>query len=483
MYKSAMPGRNERESVREYALLTSHAMKKFILLIVCITFIALAHLTAGEADAARSHLSKDPKVQAARGLIKQRRYIEAFKILRPIAKKSQGRADRTDVLFLFSLSAIEASRRLPPDRAKEKLALLDEAIAALRAILIEKPALVRVRLELARAFFYKREDDLSRRHFDRVLAGKPPKAMVSNINRFLRIMRARRRWSAHFGFSIAPDTNIGAVSDSEIIYIYDLPFRRNEFEGESSGLGFVFWGGWEYQHPLGERLRMRLGADISRREYEGSRFDQMTISLHAGPRWWMTPNTEMSLLASARQRRSGGLIHSHEFGGRFELEHRLTRRIRLSGRASWHERDYEISKHFDGPQLDLALVGSWVLTPTLQIRGALGYAAEDPESRIWRNRSRWGRLGASIALPFGFTVGGNAELRTTDYQGNWHPYVADGSSREDEVRIFSASIFNRGFTIFGFSPQLIVVNEKRESNAQLYDYKRTRAELRFVRQF
>lgn len=460
-------------------------MKKSILLIVCMMLLALANLTAGDAFAApsQSHLSSDPKVRAARGLVKQRRYFEALKLLGPIARESKGRADRTDVLFLYGLSAIEASRRLPPAKAKERTALLDAAISSLRVILIEKPALVRVRLELARAFFYKKEDDLSRRHFDRVLAGKPPKAMVANINRFLRIMRARRRWSAHFGFSLAPDTNIGAVSDSEVIYIYDLPFRRNNFEGENSGLGFVFWGGWEYQHPLGQRLRLRMGTDISRREYEESRFDQMTISLHAGPRWWMSPNTEMSLLASARQRRSGGFVHSHEFGARYELEHRLTRRIRLSGRASIHERNYERDKHFDGSQLDLALVGSWVLTPTLQVRGGFGYAAENPESRTWRNRSRWGRLGASIALPFGFTVGGNAELRTTDYQGNWFPFVPDNSSREDDVRIFSVSVFNRAFTTFGFSPQLIVVNEERESNAQLYDYKRTRAELRFVRQF
>ena len=451
----------------------------------CIALISLSHFATGDAVAApsQSHLSRDPKVQAARGLLKQRRYFEALKLLRPIARESKGRADRTDVLFLTGLSSIEASRRLPPDREKEKIALLDDAIAVLRAILIAQPGLVRVRLELARAFFYKREDDLSRRHFDRVLAGKPPKAMVVNINRFLRIMRARRRWSAHFGFSVAPDTNIGAVSSSEVIYIYDLPFRRNNFEGESSGLGFVFWGGWEYQHPLGKRLRLRMGTDISRREYEESRFDQMTVSLHAGPRWWMTPNTEMSLLASARQRRSGGFVHSHEFGVRYELEHRLTRRIRLSGRASLHERNYERDKHFDGTQLDLALVGSWVLTPTLQVRGALGYAAENPEARTWRTRSRWGRLGASIALPYGFTVGGNAELRTTGYQGGWFPFVPDNSSREDDVRIFSVSIFNRGFTTFGFSPQLIVVSEERESNAQLYDYKRTRAELRFVRQF
>ena len=472
-----------RESARERARLTSNAMKKTILLIICITIIALAHLTAGEVFAARPHLSKDPDVQAARGLLKQRRYTEALKLLRPIVKESEGRADRTDVLFLTGLSAIEASRRLPPAKTNEITALLDEAIAALRAILITQPGLVRVRLELARAFFYKQEDNLSRQHFDRVLAGKPPKAMVSNINRFLRIIRARRRWNAYFGFSIAPDTNIGAVSDSEVIYIFDLPFRRNNFEGESSGLGFVFWGGFEYQHPLDKRLRLRVGTDISRREYEGSRFDQMTVSLHTGPRWWMNPKTEMSLLASARQRRSGGFVHSHEFGVRYELEHRLTRRIRLSGRASWHERFYERDDHFDGPLLDLALVGSWVLTPTLQVRGGIGYAADDPELLRSRNRSRWGRLGASIALPFGFTVGANAELRTTKYKGPWPPFTADDVRREDEVRIYSASVFNRGFTAFGFSPQLIVANEERESNAQLHDYKRTRAELRFVRQF
>ena len=474
-----------RRGVREHARHTSQTMKKSILLVTCAMLIALSNLSALDAGAAptQSHLSTDPKVRAARGLIKQRRYFEALRVLRPIARESKGRADRTDVLFLTGLSSIEASRLLPPARAKEKIALIDEAIAVLRLILIGNPGLVRVRLELARAFFYKQEDDLSRGHFERVLAGKPPKAMVDNINRFLRIMRARRRWSAHFGFSLAPDTNIGAVSDSEIIYIYDLPFRRNNFEGESSGLGFVFWGGFEYQHPLDKRLRLRVGTDISRREYEGSRFDQMTISLHAGPRWWMSPNTEMSLLASARQRRSGGLIHSHEYGARYELEHRLTRRIRLSGRASWHERNYERDDHLDGPQIDLALVGSWVLTPTLLIRGGLGYAAEDPESRTWRNRSRWGRLGASIALPYGFNVGVNAELRTTNYQGGWFPYVSDNSSREDDVRIFSVSVFNRAFTAFGFSPQLVVVSEERESNAQLYDYERTRAELRFVRQF
>ena len=454
--------------------------------ILAFVLILLFHVPALDAQT-RSQLSKDPRVENARALMKQRRHIEALRILRPLAK---GHRDRTGVLFLIGLSAIEAARRLPASKEKEKTALLDEAIAALRAILINRPGLVRVRLELARAFFFKREDALSREHFERVLAGKPPPLVAKNVRRFLTAMRARRRWSTYFGFSIAPDTNISAVSNSEIIYIHDLPFRRNAFQGESSGVGLILWGGGEYQHPLGKRLRLRLGADASRREYEGNEFDQMFVSLHAGPRWRAAANTELSLLGSARRRWTGGEIqdsvvahNDSALGARFEINHRFTRKLTAWGRASWHERAYREREHLDGPVLALSLSGAWLATSTIRTHATVGYGRERTESQPWRNKSGWARLGASIALPLGFTVGGSGEMRWTQYEGGWFPFTTDGSSREDRTRILQASVFNRVFTIFGFSPQLVVVNEARESNAQLYDYKRTRAELRFVRQF
>ncbi len=98
-------------------------------------------------------------------------------------------------------------------------------------------------LELARAFFLKREDDLSREHFERVLAGGPPPAMVANIRRFLEAMRARRRWSGRFGATLAPDSNVNAASGSDIIYIGGLPFRRDADAGTRSGVGAILWGG------------------------------------------------------------------------------------------------------------------------------------------------------------------------------------------------------------------------------------------------
>ena len=418
-------------------------------------------------------------VSSAQSLVKAGKFEEALTVLRPLAR---GRTVEANVLFLIGLAATGASQQ--PDLADdEREALLDEAIASLHTMLIDRPGLVRVRLELARAFFLKGEDSLARRHFERVLAGKPVAPVVANVQRFLAEIRARRRWTMYLGAAMSPDSNIGGASDEQIIYINDLPFRRDAEELTTSGIGVSVWTGGEYQHPLGDRLRLRLGGDLSRQDYGGRKFDQTFVSAHIGPRWLVDKDTDVSLVASARRRWTGTAPSYDDLGVRVEAGRRLTPRIRVSGRASWYHRDYRTRDFLDGPVLNFTLGGSWVILPILRADGAAGYARERPRSETWRNASRWMRLGASVALPLGFTVGGSGELRWTDYEGNWFPFTRDGAPRKDRTRILRATVHNRAFTLFGFSPQLVVTNEARDTNAQLYDYKRTRAELRAVRQF
>ena len=431
-----------------------------------------------------SHAAVNPPSPAAdasgaQALVKAGKFKEALTVLRPLAG---GRTVEANVLFLIGLAATGASQQ--PDLADdEREALLDEATASLHTMLIDRPDLVRVRLELARAFFLKGEDSLARGHFERVLAGKPPAPVAANVQRFLAEIRARRRWTIYLGAAMSPDSNIGGASDAQIIYINDLPFRRDAEELTTSGIGVSVWTGGEYQYPLGDRLRLRLGGDLSRQDYGGSNFDQTFVSVHAGPRWLVDKDTDVSLVANSRRRWTGTAPSYDDLGVRVEAGHRLTPRIRVNARASWYHRDYRTRDFLDGPVLNFTLGGSWVILPILRADGAVGYAHERPKSEKWRNASRWLRLGASVALPLGFTVGGSGELRWTDYEGNWFPFTRDGAPREDRTRILRATVHNRAFTLFGFSPQLVVTTEARDTNAQLYDYKRTRAELRAVRQF
>lgn len=62
-------------------------------------------------------------------------------------------------------------------------------------------------------------------------------------------------------------------------------------------------------------------------------------------------------------------------------------------------------------------------------------------------------------------------------------YSLGGISRRDLTRHLRLDLYNRGITVSGFSPQVSVVQERRTSNARLYDYERMSGELRFVRQF
>ena len=423
-----------------------------------------------------------PGIAEARALVDAGRFVEALNILGPLIS---GNAVEANTVFLYGLAAAGAAQ-LPgmPDDTRENL--LNEAIGAFRTMLIEEPRLLRVRLELARAFYLKGEEELARRHFELVLAADPPEAVVANVRRFLAELQARRRWSYRLGAALAPDSNIGGSSEERTIYIFNLPFERDVEELTTSGIGVSVWGGAEYHYPLAQDLRLRAGAEFARREYEQSHFDQLFVATHLGPRWLIDRSTELSVLGSARQRWVGTVPDNRELGGRFEVGHRVSEHVTVSGQASWHGRRYRTRASLDGPILDATVRASWVVTPTVRLEFSGGYGQQRPKTLRWRTRTRWLGTGVSVILPLGFNVGLGGEVRWTDYyegEGLWFPFVEDGSAREDRTRSLRVSLHNRGFTLFGFSPELVVVNEERETNAQLHSFQRTRGELRFVQQF
>ena len=433
--------------------------------------------------------AKQTAAARARALLRAGRPVAALEALHPAVT---ARPNDLTLLFLVGRAGLAAAHKKGIDD-KARTAFLDAAISALRRMLVIRPGLVRARLELARAFFLKGEDTLARRHFERVLGGKPPAAVVANVNRFLGAIRARKRWSAYFGFALAPDTNVGAASGADTVWLPAfgtvLPFRVDDESRPSSGIGLLVWGGGEYQHPLpdlwGQRLRLRVGGDLWRQEYAHSRFDRTLIAGHAGPRWLAGRTYEFSLLGSARQILSAGEPEYSELGLRLEAAQRLGPRLFARETASWHQRTYEESGGLNGPRWQASLNLSWQATPTLSVGANAGYSAEVPRVPHQRNARPWVQVSANYALPWGFTVGGSANFYRTTYESDpyWRVLTRGDTRRVDRGQNFRLTLLNRAFTLGGFSPQLIAIYEERESNAQLSSYKRFRGELRAVRQF
>ena len=396
------------------------------------------------------------------------------------------RDNRAEILFHVGMTALAEAEQADDDEARREL--YDRAIAAFRLILVNRPELVRVRLELARTFFLKGQDGLARRHFELVLAGGVPPVVAANIRAFMNAMQTRKRFTGYFGAAIAPDSNLNAASESEIIYIDTafgrLPFTRQGDFGAQSGLGLSVWGGGEYQQPLSERLRLRVGADLAQREYGGSDFDQSFLAAHAGPRWLASPITEISLLATAQRQWLGGIPYTDETGVRLELDRRLTARLWARGTAAYRQRDHQQRDFLDGPLVDFTATFAWTPAPVLRVHVTVGYERDHAALQHWRNLSRWVRVGTSLALPLGFTLGTSVQARRTYYDGSGVPHLTlDRKARRDRTRTFTLSVLNRAFTVFRFSPQIALIHEARLTNAQAQDFERDRAELRFVRQF
>ena len=453
----------------------------FQVLAIAALSLLIAGTTMNAAGAELDRPADIPGVADARVLIENGNYDEALDALRPLAKTYP---KRTDILFLLGLAAIERSEQ-PDITEADREALLADAITALRTILIDRPDLVRVRLELARAFFLNRDDGLARDHFERVLAGNPPPSVVANVQLFLDSIRARRRWSTYLGVALLPSTNIGRDPHENTIItvpgLPDFPFRPDETR--KSGVGISVWAGGQYHYPLTERVRLLLGSNASLQQYPGKEFDQMSLSGHVGPSWLAGRNTEVSLLTNVRKNWVGASLYSSDIGAKLQVGHRLTQRINFTGQVYWQRSKYRTKKFLDGPLRDFSLYGNWLITPTVRAEAGAGYARQRPKDPLYHNTSRWGRIGVSVILPRGFTLGARYELRRKQYKGGSVFATLDGLSRRDRTRILRASVYNRAFTLYGFSPQLTITNEAQKSNGQFHNYKSTSAELSFVRQF
>ena len=115
------------------------SVSPFLRALAAGAFLLLAGRRCRMPPSTRLHPPPPPDVSGAQALVKAGKFEEALGILRPLAR---GPAVEANVLFLIGLAATGASQQ--PDLADdEREALLDEAIAALHTMLIDRPGLVR----------------------------------------------------------------------------------------------------------------------------------------------------------------------------------------------------------------------------------------------------------------------------------------------------------------------------------------------------
>ena len=409
-------------------------------------------------------VSAETLIEAARTALSRGKLDDAEFLLEGV-KPGEGNVDDLD--FLYGSIAM----------AREDW---QTAIARFRAMLIRDPTLPRVRLDLALAYFRAGEDGSAAYHFRQVLGDEDlPPVVRARTLAFLDTIRRRKTWSVSAAVALAPDSNINAATSSREVNLFGLPAQLSEDARQTSGVGLNARISGGYEARISPDLRFRIGANLSTRTYEKSKFNDRTLILRAGPRF-LFEKFDLRPELKARARRLGGEIYSRAAGVELSGNWQVAPAWRLSAAVGGERISYETflgEGNMYSTQVGLAhALGRATL---LRADGVFRREAVEREAYSWREFI----VGASATreLPRGFvaTVGSTYRLRRYD-----SPIAAFGpEARRDRTLAGRVKVSNRHIELFGFMPELTVKHERRSSNISLYDYRRNVVEVGVVRTF
>jgi len=431
-----------------------------------LTFaLALAALPAGaEEDQRPAELSADSLIEAAREALAQGNVDDAAFLLDGIAP---GEGDIDAVVFLHGTVALHRGE-------------WQAAIERFRAILARNPDLLRVRLDLALAYFNAGEDGSAAHHFRQALGAEdlPPAARARALA-FLDLIRRRKTWSVTGSLALAPDTNINNATSARSVELFGLPAQLSEDARETSGIGLNANIGGGYEARLAPDLRFRTSASLRTRTYSESQFNDRTLSLRAGPRF-LFDRFDLRPELTAQGRELGGDTYSRALGLTLSSDWLIAPAWRLSGSLGAERVSYETFLG-DGTIYAATLGLGHAFDQATLLRADASARREDVESDAYSWREYVVELSASRELPAGFVVTAGPSYR-------WRAYGApllslSREAREDETLAGRITVSNRHIEMFGFMPEITVRYEERDSNVDLYDYDRVVGEFGVVRTF
>ena len=354
------------------------------------------------------------------------------------------------------------------------------AVARFRAMLARNPDLPRVRLDLALAYFQAGEDRQAAYHFRLALGDVDlPPIVRARAVAFLDQIRRRKSWSVTGSLALAPDSNINAATSARQVALFGLPARLSDDARQTSGVGVSANIQSGYEGRLSEALRFRTAAGLRTRTYEASQFNEQFVSLRAGPRFLFS-KFDLRPELTTRLRRLGDETYSRAIGVELSGNWLIAPAWRLSAAVGGEEVFYETflgDGHLYSGQLGLA----HALGRATLLQGDAVFRREilDRDAYSWREHIIG--MSAQRELPWGFVVTAGPSFRWRKYGAPLPIYGPD--SRQDRTLAGWLRISNRYVELYGFMPEITIRHERRDSNLDLYDYRRTAGEFGMVASF
>jgi hypothetical protein len=402
-------------------------------------------------------------LQAAQLLIEGGKIAEAKTVLLALEKTAP---DDRETQFLLGLIAVQEMD-------------YPQAIRRFRRILAREPGVVRVRLELARAFFLAKDYDNAERQFRFARAGDVPEAVKANIDGYLSAIRRERRYTVNASVAAAPDSDVNSGPRTDTVYLYGLPFQLSDQARRHSGVGVTATAAGEWSPHFRDNLYGRLGAQINDNTYPGNHaFDDVTVSAYAGPRL-LGQRWELSPLLTGYRRWFGNQFYTEGYGAALQGQVYPPGRFVLSGSLGIQKIDF-LNAVQNGSAVTAAAGASYAMDPSTAASLSLSASRQSAEQAAYANTAVQLQLGYYRDLRWGFTVSIQPSVAVINYDG---VYGAFGVRRRDRLVAAQTTLLNRRIDLYGFTPRLAYGYTWNSSNIPLFAYDRNRVEMGFTRDF
>lgn len=423
---------------------------------------------AGSSTRQSLTLSGSAGLKLAEKLFEDGKLDEAGSILSALMDVEAEGVDQTQVTFLLGMIAMQGED-------------FEAAVEYFRSILDNRPDLVRVRLELARALFSLKRDQAAAYHFRLALADGLPEATKANIRLFLDQIQARKVWRVNAQFSVAPDSNVNAGPKDRAVELFGLPFQLDDDALERSGFGLASSLSATYFPRISKRWRAELRGGGSITDYENIQFDDAFIFAEAGPRFEV-PGMSVSALGAVSRRYFGGEGFNTSIGGKAAFSKGLNARTWATFRFAGAHLDYDDVDFRDGPVYSAGVTFRRALNRLSTAQAGVTVTREQTNAQVLRNTQYLFNASYSRELPYGLTVQAGPDVFYRRFD-NEDPMNVDIDFRVDWTYGGSVFVTKRDWRVGGFAPVVSYQYLVNESNADRFDYTRHRANVGLTRTF
>lgn len=363
----------------------------------------------------------------------------------------------------------------------------DKAIEAFSSILGADPTLIRVRLELARAYFAAEQWDRARQEFFIVLSGDLPDSVRRRVLGFIRAIDARRGFDWDLSLGLTNAGNSRDYDSDTILLDFGGLIRPASLDRDtSSQLAVRATGTVSYRLPIGVTFGDNVTSSLFVQgffdiiEASNSNYDDYTAGARTGLRF-TGENTTYSVAPVYYQRYLAGEHYEDNAGLELTFENRTGSGFSVFGQASYANVNNKTADDLDGT-LGQAQIG---IRQSIGGTGSIGlslfYEGKSVDFNL-DNYDLYGvRLLGVVDIPFGLTLRPSIFFEKKGFPEPSPLFT--GNPDEESVGARIRIEKNDLFIGDGFSPFLELSHRRTKSGIDAFSYSETEYEFGLERRF